>query len=443
MNNKTSASPLYERPAELLQQLIRFDTTNPPGREVACIAYLNDLLTAAGIETTMPQCDPERPTLVARLRGRGDAPPLLLYGHVDVVTTTGQKWQHPPFDGAIVDGYLWGRGALDMKSGVAMYVAALLRAQAEGIELPGDVILAVVPDEEAGGVCGARFLVEQHAELFEGVRYALGEFGGFTIHIGKQRFYPIAIAEKQICSLRATVRGPAGHGSMPLRGGAMAKLARLIRRLEQHRLPVHVTPAARLMVEALAGGMPAPANAMLRQVLNPALTDRVLDLLGSNARLFDPLLHNTASATIVRGGDKINVIPCEVTLGVDGRLLPGYAPADMLAELRRITGEDVEWEVEQYEPGPPAPDMALFETLAGVLRAADPAGIPAPFMLSGVTDARFFCKLGIQTYGFTPMQLPASFDFSTTIHAADERVPVEAVAFGAEAVYKVLQQQRQ
>ncbi|MDQ6645494.1 MAG: M20/M25/M40 family metallo-hydrolase, partial [Chloroflexota bacterium] len=177
---KGNATTIYQHPATLLQQLIRFDTTNPPGNEGECIHYLNSLLSDAGIQTTILAKDRARPNLVARLTGQGSASPLLLQGHVDVVTTEKQIWQHSPFAGHIEDGYIWGRGTLDMKGGVAMMVAAFLRAQAEGIQLPGDVLLTIVSDEEVGGEYGAKFLVENHAELFKGVRYALGEFGGFT-----------------------------------------------------------------------------------------------------------------------------------------------------------------------------------------------------------------------------------------------------------------------
>ncbi len=430
---------LYQRPAELLQRLIRFDTTNPPGNEAECIAFINNLLTEAGIETTLLARDPQRPNLIARLKGQGNVPPLLLYGHVDVVTTANQKWQHPPFEGKLVDGYIWGRGALDMKGGVAMMLAAFLRAKAEGVALPGDVVLAIVTDEEAGGDYGARFLVENHAALFDGIRYAIGEFGGFTLHIGGRRFYPIMIAEKQICWLKATVRGPGGHGSLPMRGGAMAKLARLLARLDQTRLPVHITPVARQMFEALSSALPFPTGLLLGQLLNPALADKVLDLLGERGRTFDPLLHNTVNATIVRGGDKVNVIPSEIVVELDGRLLPGHKPEDMMAELRQVLGSEVEVELLRHDPGPAEPDMGLFDTLAGVLREADSTGAAVPLLLSGVTDGRFFSKLGIQTYGFLPMPLPPDFNFAQSIHAADERIPAEAVAFGAEAIYQALQ----
>jgi len=178
-------------PVELLQQLLRFDTTNPPGNEAECIRFIRRLLEDAGCEVELYAKDPSRPNLVARLRGRGNRAPLLLQGHVDVVTTTAQDWTHPPFGGELVDGWVWGRGALDMKGGVAMMVSAFLRAAADGAELPGDVVLAVLADEEAGGDYGARFLVEEHAHLFEGVEYSLGEFGGFTLEIAGRSIYPI------------------------------------------------------------------------------------------------------------------------------------------------------------------------------------------------------------------------------------------------------------
>src|SRR5918992_2243084 len=175
--------------AELLQNLIRFDTTNPPGNERECISYLNALLAEAGCETTILASDPQRPNLISRLKGQGKAPPLLLYGHVDVVTTVKQEWQYPPFEGKVVDGYLWGRGALDMKGGIVMMLDAFLRAKSEGVALPGDVVLALVSDEEAGGYCGARFLVEDHAGLFRGIRYAIGEFGGLWFWLLEKRLY--------------------------------------------------------------------------------------------------------------------------------------------------------------------------------------------------------------------------------------------------------------
>ncbi len=435
----TRESTIYQRPAELLQNLIRFDTTNPPGSEAQCVSYINNLLTDAGFETTILAKTPDRPNLVAHLKGRGTVPPLLLYGHVDVVTTANQDWKHPPFEGKVIDGYVWGRGALDMKGGVAMMLAAFLRAKAEGLIPAGDIVLAILSDEEAGSDYGANYLVENHADQFEGIRYAIGEFGGFPLYIGQQKFYAIQVADKRFCWMKVILRGPGGHASTPVSGGIMARLAKLLQSLDEQRLPVHVTPVARQMLESIAAAVPAPMSSAFLQLLDPALTDTVLDQFGPQGSMFDAMLHNTVNATVVQGGEKINVIPSEIILKLDGRLLPGYTFDDIVAELRPIIGDDAEVEIIRYDHPTPKPDMGLFDALAGILRKADPNAIPVPLLLTATTDAKHFARLGIQTYGFTPMNLPEEFVFFNLIHAADERIPVEAVNFGANAVYEALQ----
>jgi acetylornithine deacetylase/succinyl-diaminopimelate desuccinylase-like protein len=426
-------------PVELLRQLIRFDTTNPPGNEGACIEFLRDVLEEAGLETEVYAKEPDRPNLVTRLAGSGSGEPLLLYGHVDVVTTAGQRWQRPPFGGDLVDGYVWGRGALDMKGGVAMLVSAFLRARSEGLQPRGDLILAVLSDEEAGGDAGARFLVEDHAHLFEGVRFALGEFGGFSYEIAGKRFYPIQIAEKQICWLKGTIRGAGGHGALINRGGTMARLARFLDDLDRKPLPVHVTPVAREFLERVAAELPRAQRIGVEALLKPRLTGGALKILGARARRFEPMLRNTVSATIIRAGSKINVVPSEIELELDGRALPGFGPDDLIGELRDVVGEDIEIELVRHDPGPAEPDLTLFGQLADVLRELDPEGIPLPLLQVGVTDGRFFSRLGIQTYGFLPMRLAPDFEFLSLIHAADERIPAEAVDFGTDAIYRALQ----
>jgi acetylornithine deacetylase/succinyl-diaminopimelate desuccinylase-like protein len=434
-------STIYQRPAEILQRLIRFDTTNPPGNERQCISFINALLTEFGIDTAILSRTPERPNLIARLRsGQRNVSPLLLYGHVDVATTKDQEWNHPPFEGRLQDGFIWGRGALDMKGGIAMMLSAFLRCKIEGLDLPGDIVLAIVSDEEMGGDFGSRYLVESHPDLFDGILYAIGEFGGFTLHIGNRRFYPIMVAEKQRCWLRATMRGPGGHGSMPVRGGAMAKLSQLLQKLDKNRLPIHITPVANQMFKAIASSLGGLKGLILSQLTNPLLTNWVLNLLGESGHIFDPLLHNTVSATVLRGSDTINVIPSEISVDLDGRLLPGFGPEDLIAELRNLIGNEIELDIIRFDPGPAEPDMGLFSTLAEILCNADPDAIPVPLLLSGVTDAQSFSRLGIQTYGFLPMLLPKDINFSQMIHGANERIPVEALDFGTKAIYKLLRQ---
>ncbi len=427
------------KPVEILQKLIRFDTSNPPGNEKECITFIDQLLTEAGIKTRLLAKSDARPNLIARIAGQGNAPPILLYGHVDVVPADGRRWKQPPFSGALSEDYVWGRGALDMKGGVAMILSAVLQAKAERVQLPGDVVLAIVCDEETLGDYGAGFLVEAHPELFSGIRYALGEFGGFSFSIDKRRFYPIQVAEKQICWLRVHLSGPGGHGSMPVQGGAMAHLGHFLHRLDSRNLPLHVTPPARLMFQTMASALGGLTGLVIGQLLNPLLSNSVLGLLGQRRRLFAPLLRNTVSPTILGGSSNFNVIPDEVTVDLDGRLLPGFGPDDLIRELHAVGGDEAQFEVVRFEPGPSRVDMGLFNTLADILKEADTEAVPCPLLISAVTDGRFFSRLGIQTYGFLPMCLPEEFNFLETVHGIDERIPVKALEFGTRAIYQALQ----
>jgi acetylornithine deacetylase/succinyl-diaminopimelate desuccinylase-like protein len=425
---------------ELLRDLIRFDTTNPPGNESACIAYVQRLLEDAGVESRIFAKDDARPNLIARLPGSGDAPPLLLYGHVDVVQTAGQQWTHPPFSADLIDGVVWGRGALDMKSGVAMLVDAFLRAARGELKARGDLILAVLSDEENGGDFGAKYLVEAHADLFEGVRHSLGEFGGATVHLGGKRFYPIQVAEKQICWLRGRVRGPGGHGALGVRGSALSKLGTILQTLDRRGLPVHVTPVTRAWLEGMADELPRRQALLFRSLLDPRLAEATLRIARvEQLRIIERALRNTVSVTIVHAGSKINVIPAEVELELDGRALPGFGPDDLIRELHDLVGPELELELVRHDATPAEPDLTWFEGLGAILRELDPGAIPVPMLQVGVTDGRFFARLGIQTYGFVPLELPRDFEFTKLIHAADERVPATAVRFGAEALGRAVE----
>ena len=438
--NSTVAT--YRSPVELLQNLIRFNTSNPPGNEKECISYINEVLCASGISTTVLARDEGRPNLIARLPGRGDATPLLLYGHVDVVPTKYEAWQYPPFEGKVIDGYVWGRGALDMKSGVAMILAALLRVKSEGLIPPGDVILAVVSDEEMGGNFGAKYLVENHANQFEGVRYAIGEFGGFSMNSGRKKFFPIMVAEKQPCILKLTVSGPSGHATMASHGGAMAKLGKALQKIDSKRSPVHVTQVTRQMIKTMSGVLPFPDGLLIRQLLNVKIADAVLDLLGEQAEQFEPLLHNNVNPMYIHMPNFGTRIPSKIELYLACNLLPGFSPEDAVAELYSIVGKDAELEVVDRswcERVPAKTDMGLFDLLVGILREAEPEGVPMPLLLSSPTDGRLFSRLGIQTYGFLPMNLPPDFKFWQLVHEANERIPVEALAFGSNILYEVMQ----
>jgi acetylornithine deacetylase/succinyl-diaminopimelate desuccinylase-like protein len=423
-------------PVELLRELIRFDTTNPPGNEEACIAFVEGLLREHGIESERYEKVPGRPNLIARHAGTNGGPPLLLQGHVDVVTTAGQGWTRPPFGADIADGYVWGRGALDMKGGVAMLISAFVAAHDAGSPTP--LVLCVLADEENGGDMGARFLAEEHPQALGGARHALGEFGGATLWIAGKRFYPIQVAEKQMCWMRATVRGRGGHGALGVKGGAMRRLGDVLRTLDRKQPPVHITPIVEQWVTGLAEALPKPQSLVLHRLLDPRTADLAVRALGRRGQIFGRVIRNTASATIVRGGEKINVIPAEIELQIDGRLLPGFTPDDLVRELHDLVGDDVEFEVLRHDPGPPDPDLTFFEPLREIIRELDPDGVPVPMLQAGVTDARFFTRAGVQTYGFLPLRLPEEFEPLPLIHSADERVPADALAFGVEAISRAI-----
>jgi len=424
---------------EIAQRLIQFDTSNPPGNEGDCIAYLADLMRAEGLETELSAKAPERPNLLARLPGRGEAPPFLMYGHVDVVPVEGQDWAQPPFAGRIVDGELWGRGAIDMKGGLAMMAAALIEFARQGNAPAGDVLFLALSDEECGSEFGALHVVEEHPEWLDGVRYAIGELGGFSVTLAGRRVYPISVTEKQWCEVSIRIHGPGGHGSVPVRGGAMAKLGEVLERLDRKRLPVHVTPVSRQMIRGVADSLPVPRRQALRGLLRPRLTDRLLDAAGSEAAAFDPMLHNTVSPAKVQAAMRTDAIPDTVELELDGRVLPGSSSEQLLAELQELVGEDGDVNLTRtHDTVPAEPDLGLFGELAAVIQAVDPDGVCIPMVFPAVTDGRFLARHGIQSYGFLPMRLPEGFDPASLAHAPNERVPVEALEFGATVIGNLL-----
>ena len=429
------------KPEEILQKLIRFNTVNPPGNEEDCIGYLKDLLDEAGLETKIIAKVPGRPNLFVRLAGAESPalPPVLLYGHVDTVPVTGQAWSVDPFEGLIKDGCLWGRGVLDMKGFLVMYISAALRLKAEGAVLPFDVLMLFLCDEEDKGEFGAKYICgSEHKDLLKDVKYAICELGGFSMFLCGKKFYPIMVSEKQCAHLKITFRGKGGHGSTLHRDSSVAKMGRALVLLNEKRLPLHVSEEARGMINAIAANI-GLKGLILRLALNPLFSGKILDLIGADGEYFDVILHNTVNATIVKNqNDSINVIPEEVSVELDTRLIPRQKIEDVIRELQNLLGGDCSIEAVNYDPGPDTVDFSLFENFAGVLKKCDPDAIPIPYIMSGVTDGRFFAKLGIQTYGFTPMNLPKDFPLLELIHGADERIPLDALNFGANAVYELL-----
>jgi acetylornithine deacetylase/succinyl-diaminopimelate desuccinylase-like protein len=426
---------------ELTQQLVRFDTTNPPGNEAGCLKHLADLLTGAGLDCRLLGPTADRPNLIARLPGRNSAPPLLLHGHLDVVPVAGQRWSRPPFEAELADGCVWGRGTVDMKGGVAMMVGALLRMIAAGEQPAGTVLLALVSDEEAGSQTGAHYLVREHPELFDGVRYGIGEDGGASIGLGGRRLHPIVVAEKRACWVRVTLRGPGGHASRVAPDASpIRQLNRLLTAVAGGGLGVQPTAALRRMLAEL-GAAATPELAAIYQALAADPTD-LAPLAGLPERdslYLRSVLQHSVNATVVRAGSKVNVLPSEVIVDLDGRLLPGAGSADFIAALRALVPDELETELlVEGEPLPEPEFGPMYELLADVLRRADPDGVPVPMIMSASTDSRLFPQLGISCYGWLPMLFSDGVNYRDLMHSADERIPVEALQFGESCFYDLV-----
>ena len=428
------------RAVSLLRDLIRFDTTNPPGNEAACAEYLAGFLRFTGLEPEVLQSGPGRGNVIARLKGTGAKPPLLLCAHLDVVPAEPSRWTHPPFAAEIHDGYLYGRGAVDMKNMAAMSAMTLALLARLGVKPQRDIIFAGVADEEVGCDYGSAWLVEHHPEKVR-AEYALGEIGAFTLHTNGRTFYPIQTAEKGICWIRARVRGKTGHGSIPIAENATVRLAEMVARVGRERLPLHISAPVRRFVEALAAGNPLPARGILPLLLRSATANMVIDKVlpdRATANVFNAILRNTVTPTVLRAGTKTNVIPGTAEAELDGRIALGSSASELLAELRALAGPDVEFEViKEAPPTETTPDSEAFRLLSDVVRDHDPEGIPIPYVIPGFTDAKSWSRLGTKCYGFSPVRFDPAHNvkFSELYHGDDERIPVEGFEFGLRMLF--------
>ncbi len=426
---------------EILQRLLRVDTTNPPGNERAACDVLAAILAEAGIEHELFDVAPGRANLVARVPGRGELDPILLSAHLDVVPAEGE-WTHPPFGGEIHDGYVWGRGAVDMKNMAAMEVACLLALHRHALdELRCDVIFAAVADEEAGCELGSLWLAREHPDRVR-ARYAIGEVGGFTAYVGEARICPVQVAEKGVCWLRVRADAEGGHGSIPVPDSAVERIARAAQALACARTPLRVTPVMENFVHQVAALQPFPRNVVLRAVLNPLFSRFVIERVlpdRRQARLFHALLHNTATPTVLRAGGEVNVIPARAELRVDGRTLPGQGADDLLAEVRGAIGEGYEVEVIRAMDGVDG-DVAdpIIGIIQEVLDELDPGLVVVPNLLTGFTDAKAWASLGATCIGFSPLALGPDESFIELFHGVDERVPVKGFRFGIRALTEVV-----
>jgi acetylornithine deacetylase/succinyl-diaminopimelate desuccinylase-like protein len=444
-SSAATAASLGDEARRMCQALLRMDTTNPPGNERICADYLAAQLAEVGYQPELLENAPGRTNLIVRHRGTGAKPPLLLTGHLDVVEADASKWKRPPFSGEEFEGCLWGRGAIDMKNMVAMCTAIMRRLATTRTRLARDVIFAAVADEEAGCDHGSRFLVENHRTKVE-AEYALGESGGFSLHLGETTFYPIQVAEKGLCWIRARVTGTPGHGSMPRQDSAVTRLGEALAALGRAQLPVHPTKYVADFLDVLRSRQPALIQPLVKLVSRPGLLARVARLVPNApaARSFSALLSNTASATVVRAGNKTNVIPGVAEFEIDGRTLPGQTDQDLLRELRAVLGPDVELEVMQSAPPTMTEPIAspLYDTIKRQVESREPGAVVVPYMIPGFTDGKYFTQMGARWYGFSPVKIErdSGIRFADMFHGNDERVPIAGLVWGVEVLDAVVRE---
>ena len=429
--------------ADYLQQLIRLDTTNPPGNETRAAEYLSEVLIWEDYEPLITESAPGRGNVTARLAG-GPEPPLLLLGHTDVVAAEPDKWTRPPFGGDLHDGYVWGRGALDMKNMVAAEVMVMALLKREGVQLNRDIIFAATADEEAGkGDHGPGWLLDHHPEQIE-APFIITEGGGSDLRVGDAYFFTCQTGQKGICRMRVRAKGSPGHGSIPHADNAVVKLCLALGALDGVQLPMHPSATLRAFVEGIAARQDERTAVLLRDVLVPeksaaALRDLPLDE-DLKTRL-GAVLRNTASATMLEAGSKINVIPTEATASIDGRLAPGQTQESFIAELRAHIGDEVEIEVDQYSPPLEASaDTDLYRTIVEVMGEHVPEAEVIPSISNGGTDAKHIVprRPDTQVYGFMPCRQAPGQEEMKLIHGHDERTSVENLLFATRVLYDIV-----
>ncbi len=424
----------------LVSELIRFDTSNTGDLETTkgeaeCARWVAARLEEVGFETEYVEAGaPGRGNVVARLAGQDPRRgALLVHGHLDVVPAEPADWSVHPFSGAVEDGYVWGRGAVDMKDMVGMMIAVARHLKRDGIVPPRDLVFAFVSDEEHGGRYGAQWLVDNRPDLFEGVTEAIGEVGGFSLTVptrdgGERRLYLIETAEKGIAWMRLSARGRAGHGSMVHDDNAVTAVAEAVAKLGRHQFPLVLTEPVAQFLTAVGEETGYEFD------VNSSDIDGAVAKLGDIGRIVGATLRDTANPTMLKAGYKANVIPATAEAIVDCRVLPGRREA-FEREVDELIGPNV---TRTWERDLPSVETTfegdLVDAMNAALLAVDPDARTVPYMLSGATDAKAFVRLGIRCFGFAPLRLPPELDFASLFHGVDERVPVEALEFGTQVL---------
>lgn len=429
-----------------LQALLRCNTINPPGHEHLAAAYIQEHLEAEGITPEIIEPAPGRANVWAKLAGTGAQRPLMLLSHTDVVPVEREHWTTDPFGGEVRDGFIYGRGAVDMKQMTAIELTLLLhfarKQRTEGTQLGRDLILLAVADEERSGTNGMAWLVDHRPDLLD-AEFALNEGGGYAIEIGGKLIYLCETAQKGSARVTLTAHGAPGHAAVPHADNAIARLARALARLTAAPLPLHVTGTARHFITTLAHTQPQPQRSILQQAVNPALSEQVMRILPDQhtANGLRAMLHNTASPTVLNAGSALNVIPSTATAQLDVRIIPGQTGESLATELRtRLRDPQVEILVEVsslgYEMSSATP---LFNAIQGAVAHHDPAALVAPYLFPAVSDSRFLAPRGVIPYGFIPHRPEAGVPpVQALAHGHDERISIANVAFGLRVLYDTI-----
>ena len=421
---------------QICQELIQIPSVNygeGKGDEKDVAHYVARKFSEVGIKSELIESAPNRVSVVARIEGRDqNRPGLVLHGHLDVVPANAEDWSVDPFSGVIKDGFLWGRGAVDMKDMDAMILATARMWSRLGYKPPRNILLVFFADEEAGSTYGSRWLVKNRPELFKGYNEAISEVGGFSVNInGDKRIYLIEAAQKGIQWIRLTAKGTAGHGSFVNKDNAITKLSEAVARIGNFEWPQIETKTSQRFFRKVAE--------LTGDKYDASNVKPLVKHLGNAAKMIGATISNTANPTMLSSGYKENVIPQSASAVVDGRFLPGHE-AQLHDTIKKLAGDDIEVEIivrdialEVDFAGP------LVEAMCNAINSEDPDGIPVPYLMSGGTDNKALHDLGIVGYGFSPLRLPKDLDFFSLFHGVDERVPLDSLRFGARVLYEFLE----
>ena len=432
----TPTQGLEEEVVRICQDLIRIPSVNfgeGKGNEKEVAEYVAALLEEVGIKATIYESAPGRCNVMARISGRDSSRPgLIVHGHLDVVPANADDWSVNPFCGDIIDGFIWGRGAVDMKNMDAMIIATVRDWSRTGYVPPRDIVLAFFADEEAGSILGSHWMVDKHPELFSGCNEAISEVGGFSVTVADgKRFYMIETAEKGIHWMKLTAHGKAGHGSVLNQENALTRLAEAVAKIGNHEWPQRYSTTVKNLLKKVAS---VTGKAYDEKDLRPLLLE-----IGFAARMIGATLQNTANPTMLEAGYKANVIPGSASAVIDGRFIPGFE--DELNEtITQLVGPHVSVETIARDIALEVPfEGDLVDAMCAAIVKEDSQAIPVPYLMSGGTDNKALAKLGIIGYGFSPLKLPEDFDFVAMFHGVDERVPVEGLTFGVRVLKDFLE----